>query len=57
MPATPPGLSRVKDQVKITSIGLVSKSNAKNPDEILFSGITRLATPVRTIKRWIRRAT
>jgi hypothetical protein len=51
---TPPGRSAVRDGLKIAGIGLLSKSNPTTPDEILFSGLSRLAAPPRMLKRWIR---
>ncbi|HWM65639.1 MAG TPA: cupin-like domain-containing protein [Steroidobacteraceae bacterium] len=50
---TPPGRSVLSDRLKIAGIGLVSKSNPTTPDEILFSGLSRLSGPPRMVKRWI----
>jgi hypothetical protein len=49
----PPGRSAWSDGLKIAGIGLLSKSNPTTPDEILFSGLSRLSTPPRVVKRWI----
>ena len=49
----PPGRSALSDGLKIAGIGLLSKSHPTTPDEILFSGLSRLATPPRIVKRWI----
>jgi hypothetical protein len=51
---TPPGRSKLRDSLKIAGVGMISKSNPSTPDEILFSGLTRLRTPPRAIKRWMR---
>jgi hypothetical protein len=51
---TPPGRSKLRDALKIAGVGLVSKRNPSSPDEILFSGLTRLTTPRRAVKRWMR---
>jgi len=53
MGPTPPGNSKLADGLKMAGIGLVSKSNPSTPDEILFSGLSRLSAPPRTVKRWI----
>jgi hypothetical protein len=50
----PPGTSALIDGLKIAGIGMVSKSNPTTPDEILFSGLTRLAAPPRMLKRLVR---
>jgi hypothetical protein len=50
---SPPGRSVLADRLKIAGIGLLSKSNPTTPDEILFSGLTRLSGPPRKVKRWI----
>src|SRR5262249_45374118 len=50
---TPPGRSALRDALKISGIGLLSKSNPATPEEILFSGLSRLAAPPRMLKRWI----
>jgi hypothetical protein len=31
---------------------MISKSHPTTPDEILFSGLTRLFKPARAVKRW-----
>jgi len=49
----PPGRSALSDGLKIAGIGLLSKSHPTTPDEILFSGLSRLSTPPRIVKRWI----
>jgi hypothetical protein len=36
---------------------MLSKSNPTTPDEILFSGLQRLAAPPRALKRWMRQLT
>jgi hypothetical protein len=51
---TPPGRSKLRDALKIAGIGLLSKSNPSTPDEILFSGVRRLTSPPRAVKRWMR---
>ncbi|MGO8858429.1 MAG: cupin-like domain-containing protein [Steroidobacteraceae bacterium] len=51
---TPPGKSKLRDGLKKAGIGMISKSNPSTPDEILFSGLTRLSKPPRAIKRWVR---
>jgi hypothetical protein len=53
---TPPGRSALHDGIKKAGIGLLSKSHPTNPDEILFSGLNRLITPTRAIKRLLRRS-
>lgn len=50
---TPPGRSALSDGLKIAGVGLLSKSNPTTPDEILFSGLSRLAAPPRMVKRWL----
>jgi hypothetical protein len=54
MRPTPPGQSMMRDGLKKAGIGMVSKSNPTTPGEILFSGLTRLSTPPRAVKRWVR---
>jgi hypothetical protein len=44
---SPPGRSSVADRVKIAGVGLISKSDPANPEEILYSGVERL-------RRWSR---
>ncbi len=51
---TPPGKSALRDGLKISGIGMISKSNATTPDEILFSGLNRLIEPPRAVRRWVR---
>jgi hypothetical protein len=51
---TPPGRSVLRDRLKIAGIGMLSKSNPTTPDEILFSGLERLAGPPRMVKRLVR---
>jgi hypothetical protein len=51
---TPPGRSALRDGIKKAGIGLVSKSSPTTPGEILFSGLNRLSTPPRAVKRWVR---
>jgi Cupin-like domain len=51
---TPPGKSVLLDGFKKAGIGLVSKKNPSTPGEILFSGLTRLSKPPRTVKKWVR---
>jgi hypothetical protein len=51
---TPPGKSRLRDGLKMAGMGMISKSNPTTPDEILFSGLTRLVKPARAVKRWGR---
>jgi hypothetical protein len=51
---TPPGRSKLRDRLKMAGIGMMSKSNASTPDEILFSGLRRLVEPPRAVKRWVR---
>lgn len=53
---TPPGRSALRDKLKIGGMGMLSTSNAKTPDQILFSGVNRLMAPPRAIKRWVKRA-
>lgn len=54
LPPSPPDQSRTRDAVKMACIGMVSKRNPSTPDEILFSGLSRLAAPPRAIKRLVR---
>jgi hypothetical protein len=54
---TPPGRSPLRDGLKIAGIGMLSKSKPTTPDEILFSGLQRLAAPPRALKRWMRQLT
>jgi hypothetical protein len=54
MGPTPPGRSVLRDGLKIAGIGALSKSHPTTPDEILFSGLARLAAPPRMLKKWIR---
>jgi hypothetical protein len=51
---TPPGRSKLRDSLKIAGIGMVSKSKPETPEEILFSGLTRLTGPPRAVKRWVK---
>lgn len=51
---TPPGKSKLRDGLKIAGIGMISKSHPTTPDEILFSGLTRLSKPPRAVKRWVK---
>jgi hypothetical protein len=51
---TPPGRSTLRDSLKMAAIGALSKSKPSSPDEILYSGLNRLAAPVRTVRRWLR---
>jgi hypothetical protein len=51
---TPPGKSKLRDGLKQAAIGIVSKSNPSTPDEILFSGMTRIFAPPRAVRRWVR---
>jgi len=44
---SPPGRSSVADRIKIAGVGLISKSDPANPEEILYSGVERL-------RRWSR---
>jgi hypothetical protein len=50
---TPPGKSPLRDAVKVAGMGLLSKSQPRNIDEILFSGVNRLMAPPRAMKRVI----
>ena len=51
---TPPGRSAVRDQLKMAGMGMISKSNATTPNDILFSGISRLLAPPRAVKRLLK---
>ncbi len=48
---TSPGRSKLRDALKIAGIGMISKSNPTTPDEILFSGLHRLAAGARAARR------
>jgi hypothetical protein len=50
---TPAGRSALRDGLKIAGIGMISKSNPTTPNDILFSGISRLLAPPRAVKRWL----
>lgn len=39
---TPPGVSSLRDGLKIGAVGMLSKSNPTTPQDILFSGLSRL---------------
>jgi hypothetical protein len=51
---TPPEQSKLRDALKIAGMGAISKSNPTTPDEILFSGLSRLVAARRAVKRWTR---
>jgi hypothetical protein len=51
---TAPGQSKLRDQLKIACMGMISKAHPTTPDEILFSGYNRLLEPPRAGKRWLR---
>jgi hypothetical protein len=51
---TPPGRSKLRDALKIAGVGMISKSNPTTPDEILFSGLSRVVAGPRAVKRWVR---
>ncbi len=51
---TPPGNSKFRDELKMAGVGMISKSNPSTPEEILYSGLTRLIAPPRAVKRFIR---
>jgi hypothetical protein len=40
----PPGVSSLRDTLKGSALGAMSKSNPDNPNEILYSGLNRLKT-------------
>lgn len=50
---TPPGRSALRDGLKMAGIGMISKANPTTPDEILFSGLTRLTAVPRAVKQWL----
>ena len=41
---SPPGISPVRDRLKESALGVLSKSDPKDPNEILYSGLNRLKT-------------
>jgi hypothetical protein len=51
---TAPGKSALRDGLKIAGLGMLSKSNPTTPDEILYSGLSRLAAAPRLVKRLLR---
>jgi hypothetical protein len=51
MQPTPPGRSALRDGLKMAAIGMLSKSNPTTPQDILFSGLTRLLAVPRAVKR------
>lgn len=46
----PPGRSAVSDGIKIAGVGIISKSDPTNPEEILYSGVERLRRLSRVIR-------
>jgi hypothetical protein len=46
-----PGLSTRGDRMKLAAIRMLSKRNGTDRDDILFSGMHRLATPLKLAKR------
>jgi hypothetical protein len=48
---TAPGISRLRDNLKASAIGLFSNSKSTDHDEILFSGLSRLLALPRLVKR------
>ena len=53
----PPGQSRLRDTLKSTGLGALSKSGADNPHDIIHSGLERLkrlAAPLSSVRRALR---
>ncbi len=51
---TPPGQSRLRDWFKTQTLRLVSKSRPSTREEILFSGIERVAAPFKSAREFAR---
>jgi hypothetical protein len=52
---TPPGRSALRDGIKMAGLGMLSKSNPVDPDEIVMSALTRLRAPRRLVKNIVGR--